>query len=122
MGQSLQPGGEVRGFADQPALLRGTGADQVADHYEATGDAEPHVQWLQRGEPADRVDDGEPGSHRPLGVVLMGFRVAEINQHPIAHEFGDKPGEAGNGVGDAAVIGADHLAQILGIEARRQRR
>ena len=34
---------------------------------------------------------------------------------------GDKAARAGDGVGDAAVIGADNIAQILGIEARRQR-
>jgi ABC-type glutathione transport system ATPase component len=48
--------------------------------------------------------------------------VAEVDQHTVAHVFGDKAGEAGDRVGDAAVIGADDLAQILGIVARRQRR
>ena len=70
-GQRLQPGGKVRRLADDPALLCGTLADQIADHDEPAGDAEPHVQRLRRREPADRVDDGEPGAHRPLGVVLM---------------------------------------------------
>ena len=70
-GQRLQPGGEVRRLADDPALLRRARADQIADHDEPAGDAEPHVQRLRRREPADRVDDGEPGADRPLGVVLM---------------------------------------------------
>ena len=52
----------------------------------------------------------------------MRLGIAKIDQHPIAHVFGDKPGEAGDRVGNAAVIGADDLTQILGIEARRQRR
>jgi hypothetical protein len=50
------------------------------------------------------------------------LRVAEVDEHAVAHVFGDEAGEAGNGVGDAAVVGADDLAQILGIEPRRQRR
>ena len=43
-GQRLQPGGEVRRLADDPALLRRTRADQIADHDEPGGDAEPHAQ------------------------------------------------------------------------------
>ena len=31
-GQSLQPGGQVRRLADNPALLRGARTDQIADH------------------------------------------------------------------------------------------
>ena len=83
---------------------------------------QPHTQRFGRSELADRVDDGEPGADRPLGVVLVRLGIAEIDQHPVAHVLGDKPGEADNGVGDAAVIGADDLAQILWIVARRQRR
>ena len=81
----------------------------------------PSRTFSRRREPPDRVDDGEAGAHRPLGVVLMRLWVAEIDQHPIAHILGDEPGERGDRVGDAAVIGADHLAQILRIEACRQR-
>ena len=78
-------------------------------------------QRLLYGEPADRVDDREPGARRALGVVLMRFRIAEIDQHAVAHILGDKAGKAGDRVGDAAMIRANDLAQILGIEARRQR-
>jgi hypothetical protein len=51
----------------------------------------------------------------------MRLRVAEIDQHPVAHVFGDKAGEPRRRNGDAAVVGADDLAQILRIEADRQR-
>jgi len=69
--QGLQPGGKVRRLADDPALLRGTLVDQVADHGEAGGDAEPHAQILARRQLADRLDHREGGAHRPLGIVLM---------------------------------------------------
>ncbi len=69
--------------------------------------------------PADRLDNGQSGADRALGVVLMRLGVAEIDQHAVAHVFGDKTGEPADGVGDAAVIGPDDLAQILGVEARR---
>jgi len=60
-------------------------------------------------------------AHRPLGVVLMGLWVTEIDKHAIAHVFGDKPGEAGRSVGDGAVVGGEDLPQILGIKACGQR-
>ena len=52
----------------------------------------------------------------------MRLGIAEVDEHATAHVLGDKPGEAGSRVRDAAVVGADDLAQILGIVARRQRR
>jgi hypothetical protein len=66
-------------------------------------------------------DHRKPGPDGTLGVVLMRLRIAEINQDTVAHVFGDKPREAADRVGDGAVIGADNLAQILGVEARRER-
>jgi tetratricopeptide (TPR) repeat protein len=50
----------------------------------------------------------------------MRLRIAEIDEDPVAHVFGDKPAEAGDNLFDPAVIDADHLAQILGIEAPRK--
>ena len=52
----------------------------------------------------------------------MRSRVAEIDQHAVAHVFGDKAIEPGDDLGDGAVIRADDLAQILGIEPRGERR
>jgi len=51
----------------------------------------------------------------------MRLRVAEIDENAVAHVFGDKAVEPGNDLGDRAVIRADDLAQILGIEPRRER-
>ena len=74
------------------------------------------------GEPADRVDDREPGADRPLGIILVRLGIAEIDEHAVAHILGDKTAKPADGVRDAAMVGADDLAQILGIEARGQRR
>ena len=51
----------------------------------------------------------------------MRLRIAEINQHAVAHIFGDIAAEAGDHLGDAFVIGGDDLAQIFRIEPGRQR-
>ena len=121
-GKRLQPGGEVRGLADDPALLCGALAEQIADHGEPGGDAEPHPQILPRRQSADRLDHRQPGAHRPLGIVLMRLRIAEIDQHPVAHVFGDEAVEAADRLGDGAVVVPDQLAQILRVKPRRQRR
>lgn len=68
------------------------------------------------------INKRDPRRHGTLGVVLSRQRIAEIDQDPIAHVFGDKAVEAADRGGDAAMIGADHIAQILGIELRRERR
>ena len=69
----------------------------------------------------DRVDQRQAGAHRILGVGFMRFRVAEINQHAVAHIFRDIAAEAADHFGGAFVIGGDHFAQIFRIELRRQR-
>ena len=42
-GQRLQPGSEVRRLTHNPAFLRGSRADQIADHDQAAGDAQMHT-------------------------------------------------------------------------------
>ena len=62
----------------------------------------------------------DPRLSRAL-VIFVRFRIAEIDRHPIPDAPGDKTGEPANRVGDAVVIRANHLAQILGVQPRRQR-
>src|SRR5215469_9208981 len=52
----------------------------------------------------------------------MRLRVAEINQHAVAHVPTDEAVERGDHPGNGPVICGDDLAQILGIEPRRERR
>ena len=52
----------------------------------------------------------------------MRSRVAEINQNAITHILGDKAVEAPDDICGGAVIRGDDLAQILGVERRRERR
>ena len=74
---------------------------------------------LQR---SHRCDQLQPRPHRPLGVVLMGLRIAEIDEHAVAHVFRHEPAEALHGLGDAFLIGRNDLAQVLRVHARRERR
>ena len=98
----LQPRRKVRRLADDRLLLRRTRSDQIADDDEPGRDADARLQ-AERGvfELAHSFDQLQPGPHRPLGVVLMGLRIAEIDQHAVAHVFRDEPAEALHGLGDA---------------------
>ena len=73
-----------------------------------------------RGQSADRLDYRQPRPHRTLGIVLMCLRIAEIDQHPVAHIFGDKPIEAADRLGNGAVIVPDQLPQILRVMTGRE--
>ena len=120
--ERLQPRREVRRLADHRLLLGRALADQLADHHQAGRDADPRRQRLAAGvaELPDCLDDRKPGAHRPLGLVLVRLRPAEIGQHAIAHVLGDMPVPALDHLGCSALVGADHRAHVLGIEPRRQ--
>jgi hypothetical protein len=68
------------------------------------------------------VEDCQAGTDRALGVLLLRVRIAEINQDAIAHELGDIAVEAPDSFADPLLIGADHIAHVLGIEPRRELR
>ena len=120
LGQRLQTGGEVGCFPDYRLLLCRALADQVADHYQPGGDADPRLQLDGAEiEAADSLDDPEARPDRVLGIIFMRARIAEIDQHTVTHVFGDKAFHPRCDFGDGAVIGGDDLAQILGIEPRR---
>ncbi len=114
---ALQPGGQVGRLADHGLLLRGTLADQLADHDEAGGDADPAGERRVAGaEPPDRSDNRQPGANRPLGLVLVRHRPAEIGQHAVAHELRDMALEARDLAGDGVLVGAQHRAHLLRVE------
>ena len=91
-GDPLQPCGKIWRVADDPALLRLSRTQEIADDHDPGRDAHPHMQrragrrlQLRRG-----LDDREPGPHRALGVVLVRLGIAEIGEHAVAHVFGDE--------------------------------
>ena len=47
----------------------------------------------------------------------MGLRIAEIDQHAVAHVFRHEAAEAAHRLGDAFLIGRNDLAQVLGVHA-----
>jgi hypothetical protein len=100
-------------------FLRRALADQITDNDQPGGDPDARLQLdrfdFQAG---DGIDDIKPSADRALGIVLMRSRIAEIDEHAVAHVLGDKTIEVSHDISDSAVISGDHLAQILGIESR----
>ena len=118
----LQARCKIRSVADHRLLLRGTLADQIADHHEAGCDADPSGQSLARRrlQLADRFGERQSRPNRPLRFVLVRPRIPEVGQHTVAHELGDEALEPGDHPGAGVLIRPDHLAHVLGIEPRRQ--
>ena len=62
-----------------------------------------------------RIDDVETRPHRTLGLVLMGARVAEIDEDAVAHVLRDKAVVMPDRGTAAALIRRDDIAQIFGV-------
>ena len=69
-----------------------------------------------------RLEDRQAAMDRAFGVVFLRVRIAKIHQHAVAHELGDKAVEATDSFADQFLIGADHIAHVLGVELGRQTR
>ena len=64
----------------------------------------------------------QPCAHSALCVVLVGLRIAEVDQDAVAHVLRYEAAKALHSLGDALLIGRNDFAQVLRVHARRQRR
>jgi hypothetical protein len=95
--------------------------DQVADYNQSGGNANTGLQRSAGLQPSHRLDQLQPRTYRPLGIVLMGVWVTEVHEHAIAHVLRHEPTEALHRLGDTLLIGGDDLAQVLRVDAGRER-
>src|SRR6266700_2581401 len=117
--QGLQPRGKIWRLAHDTALAGLAGTDKIAHNDEACGNASAHPQAparCSRRQPRGR-HNLQTGTNRPLGIVLMRLRVAEVGQYSVAHILGDKAIEAADHHRNVIVVLADHLAQVFWIES-----
>ena len=70
---------------------------------------------------ATAADDRQAGADRPLGLVLVRPRPAEIGQHAVAHELGHVPVEPSDLGGHGGLVGLDDLAHLLRVEPGGER-
>ena len=117
---ALQACGKVRRLAYDGLLLRSAGPDQVADDHEPRRDADARLQGRVGLQSSHCRDQLQPCAHRALCVVLMGLRIAEVDQNAVAHVLRNEAAEALHGLSDALLIGRNDLAEVLRVHARRQ--
>ena len=117
--ECLQPRRQVWRVADDAALLRLAGADQVADDDQPSGNADASLQRDRSLQRADRRDQLQPRSHGSLGVVLVGLGVAEVNQYAVTHILGNETSKAPHGLCNALLVGRNDLAEVFRVHARR---
>ena len=122
LGDPLQARREVRRLADYATLLRLSRPDQVANYDQASGNADTGLQRSIRLEAGHRRDQLQPRPDRPLGVVLMGLGIAEIDQCAVAHVFRHEAAETAHGLGNASLISRNDLAQVLRVHTGGERR
>ena len=91
-------------------------------------DAEPHGEFdavlrRQAGvQGRDGLDNPQAGMHRTSGIVFMGRGIAKIDQQPIAEVLGDVAFVGLDDLGRGLLVGADHGAQVFGVELARELR
>ncbi len=122
--QALDARGKIGRLAGDVDLLGRAAFGHVADNDQAGrhADADLRRRAGDGFELAKLADDGETGAQGALGVLFQRMGVAEIDEHAVADIVGDEASVALHRFGDAGAIGRQQLVQILGVEARRQRR
>ena len=68
------------------------------------------VEWAQG------LDDAQPGSHGPLGVIFVRQGVTKVDEQAIPKVLRDMPLKAGDHLGAGLLIGAHDLAQVFRVE------
>ncbi len=116
--EGLQTRGKIWSLANHRLLARCSLADQIPHHHQPGCDANPylecHIAVLFEG--ADCGHEVQSGSNGPLGLILVGARVAKIGQHSVTQIFRDMALIAGDHLGDAVIIGPNDITEILWIE------
>ena len=119
--EALQACREVRRFTDRGLLARIAGANRLADDHKSRGDADADMErFAAHGSRADRGGNGEASTHGAFRIGLASFRPAEIDQHPVTDVTRNEAVKLLDSGGDARLIAANDLPQILGIQPRRE--
>src|SRR5262245_12497197 len=63
-----------------------------------------------------RFYNSQPGANSSLGVILMGMRIAEIDEQTVTEQLGDMPIVALNNVGTHPLVCTDHIPVLFGID------
>ena len=65
----------------------------------------------------DAVDQRQSGPDRAFGVIFVGLRIAKVDEHAVAHEFGDVATISADDILDLRLVRTQELLQIFRIKA-----
>ncbi len=68
----------------------------------------------------DGLHDPQAGTYGARGVVLVRLGPAQVDEQPVPQILGDVAREALDDLGGSRLVGADDLAQVLGVEPAGQ--
>ena len=118
LGETLQAGSDVQRIAERrnsedgsPPRRSPTSTRPVATPMRVC-----RRRTAPGADPADGLDDLAARAERPLGIVLMGARIAEVDEHTVADIARDETVEARHDPGAAVLVGPDDRAQVLRVE------
>ena len=94
-------------------------APHLAHDDEPGVDADAHLQRTEAGT-REGLEYAEGGADGPLGVVLVGLRVAEVDQQPIAQVLRDVPAVGADHPRAHPLVGPHQLAEFLRVQRRRE--
>lgn len=125
--QRLQARGDVGGLPDDRERLPcDSGAHLARDHGSAV-EPDPHLQGdavaLEQilVELLDAREDAHARVRSPQRVVLVRTGIAEVGEHTVSHPLGRKTLVALDRARTHALVGAQDLAEVLGVELLRER-
>ena len=125
--ERLQPRRDVGCLADDAHFFSAIALADVADHDHAGIDADAHRQRQRAcGDPLIELFHGfhdvERRAHRALGIVLVGLRVAEIDEQRVAHVSAQVAARALHRIDAGVPIVDQQRGQLLRIEPLGERR
>ena len=122
--QRLQACSEVRRLTNRDLFLGGAFAGQIAHdrHPGGNADASGECDISICRELGDRIDERETGTHRLFRIILVCLRIAEVDQHTIAHIAAYDALMPAYDFRDTTVVRANQRPHVLGIEPCGKRR
>ena len=109
LGDPLQPRGEIRGVADDAALLGFSPPHEVAHDHGSRRDPDANAQRRTRRGLQLRhgVDDRQRGLDGKFRIAFVRLGIAEIGEHAVAQVFRDESAMAFDRLRAAPVVGGD---------------
>jgi hypothetical protein len=118
LGDTLQPGGNVRGLADYSYRVRIGSIAQVTHDGQTGVNSDANLQRLlqPRAQPRDGSNNFKARAHRALRIFFVRYRIAEIYEKAVAEKLGYMTAVPPNHVGANPLVAARQIVQFFGVD------